>query len=495
MQPTTRYLGSPRAWLLATILAPFNITDNKFVLKTSRPSSCSYFEKIHCSSVFSMKSSRTNTPRIIIHGGAGNISRANLTEDAYQEYRSALLATLHSSYALLSKPGATALDVATHAVAMLEDNPLFNAGHGAVYTTAGTHELEASVMVSKGYHKRGVGVMEVSGAKNPIKLARELLIRGEEADGGGAAGHVQLAGETANKLVETWGLETVSPGYYWTKRRWDEHRKGLGKSTDRETYQKHKRRADKCSSFVAECAADARDLNTHDPSWNGHDYLPQGTVGAVVLDSNGMLCVATSTGGLTNKLPGRIGDTPTLGAGFWAEQWIEENPFDRPHGMMYQQPTLSPAARLVNGDFGGVLQDCLPNLSTYLPVSSREDISSEYPVKPTSAPHGVALSGTGNGDSFLKLSAARTTSAMTRFSFPPLPLALSVSRMAGPNGMLQQSAEDRWKKTGEGEGGIIGIEYRYGEGRVVADFNSGGMFRAWIDDDGKEQMMVFKDEF
>ncbi|THY83304.1 N-terminal nucleophile aminohydrolase [Aureobasidium pullulans] len=442
-----------------------------------------------------MKSSKTNTPRIIIHGGAGNIPRANLTEDAYQEYRSALLATLHSSYALLSKPGATALDVATHAVAMLEDNPLFNAGHGAVYTTAGTHELEASVMVSKGYHKRGVGVMEVSGAKNPIKLARELLIRGEEADGGGAAGHVQLAGETANKLAETWGLETVSPGYYWTKRRWDEHRKGLGKSTDRETYQKHKRRADKCSSFVAECAADARDLNTHDPSWNGHDYLPQGTVGAVVLDSNGMLCVATSTGGLTNKLPGRIGDTPTLGAGFWAEQWNEENPFDRPHGMMYQQPTLSPAARLVNGDFGGVLQDCLPNLSTYLPVSSREDISSEHPVKPTSAPHGVALSGTGNGDSFLKLSAARTTSAMTRFSFPPLPLALSVSRMAGPNGMLQQSAEDRWKKTGEGEGGIIGIEYRYGEGRVVADFNSGGMFRAWIDDDGKEQMMVFKDEF
>ena len=123
-----------------------------------------------------MKSSKTNTPRIIIHGGAGNISRANLTEDAYQEYRSALLATLHSSYALLSKPGATALDVATRAVAMLEDNPLFNAGHGAVYTTAGTHELEASVMVSKGYHKRGVGVMEVSGAKNPIKLARELLV-------------------------------------------------------------------------------------------------------------------------------------------------------------------------------------------------------------------------------------------------------------------------------------------------------------------------------
>ncbi|KAH0346824.1 N-terminal nucleophile aminohydrolase, partial [Aureobasidium melanogenum] len=439
--------------------------------------------------------SSKNTPRIIIHGGAGNITRDNLNKDAYQAYRSALLATLQSSYNLLSEPGATALDVATHAVSMLEDNPLFNAGHGAVYTTTGTHELEASVMVSKGYHKRGVGVMEVSGAKNPIKLARELLVRGEEADGGGAGAHVQLAGETANKLAEAWGLETVSPGYYWTKRRWDEHRKGLGKSTDRETYRKHKRRADRCSSYVAECAADARDLNTHDPSWNGQDYLPQGTVGAVVLDSDGMLCVATSTGGLTNKLSGRIGDTPTLGAGFWAEQWIEENPFDRPHGMAYQQPTLSPAIRLVNGDFGSVLRECLPNFSSYLPVSSQEDTNSEQPVKPLSARHGVALSGTGNGDSFLKTSAARTASAMTRFSFPPLPLAVSVSRVAGPGGMLQQSAEERWKKTGEGEGGIIGIEYRFGKGTVVADFNCGGMFRAWIDDAGKERMMVFKEEF
>ncbi|KAI5276014.1 N-terminal nucleophile aminohydrolase [Aureobasidium subglaciale] len=175
-----------------------------------------------------MKPCEKNKPRIIIHGGAGNITRSNLTKDAYQAYRSALLSILHASNALLSKPGATALDVATHAVSMLEDNPLFNSGHGAVYTTAGSHELEASVMVSKGYHKRGVGVMEVSGAKNPIKLARELLIRGEDVDGGGAAGHVQLAGETANRLAEEWGLETVSPGYYWTKRRWDEHRKGLG---------------------------------------------------------------------------------------------------------------------------------------------------------------------------------------------------------------------------------------------------------------------------
>lgn len=248
-----------------------------------------------------MTDSKT-TPRIIIHGGAGNISRANLTKDAYQAYRSALLSVLQSSYALLSKPGATALDVATHAVAMLEDDALFNAGHGAVYTTAGTHELEASVMVSKGYHKRGVGVMQVTKAKNPIKLAREMLVRGQETDGGGAAGHVQLAGKTADGFVESWGLETVTPGYYWTKRRWDEHRKGLGKSTNHETYRKHRRQADGHA-----CSEGTEADDFHDPSWNGRDYLPQGTVGAVVLDSDGMLCVATSTGGLTNKLPGRIG--------------------------------------------------------------------------------------------------------------------------------------------------------------------------------------------
>ncbi|KAI5200799.1 N-terminal nucleophile aminohydrolase [Aureobasidium subglaciale] len=457
-------------------------------------SSSTYFRNITLSTL-RMKPCEKNKPRIIIHGGAGNITRSNLTKDAYQAYRSALLSILHASNALLSKPGATALDVATHAVSMLEDNPLFNSGHGAVYTTAGTHELEASVMVSKGCHKRGVGVMEVSGAKNPIKLARELLIRGEDIDGGGAAGHVQLAGETANKLAEEWGLETVSPGYYWTKRRWDEHRKALGKSTDRETYLKHKRRADKCMSFVEESAADARDIDTHDPSWDGSEYLPQGTVGAVVLDSDGMLCVATSTGGLTNKLPGRIGDTPTLGAGFWAEQWTDQQSNYHPQAMVCQQQTLSPATRLANGDFGGFLQDCLPTFSSYLPIASQEDSSSNQSSKFIPSPHGVALSGTGNGDSFLKTAAARTACAMTRFSSPPLPFAVSVSRVAGPNGILQQSAEDRWKKTGEGEGGVIGIEHVQGEGIVVADFNCGGMFRAWVDDDGEEQMMVFKEGF
>lgn len=246
-------------------------------------------------------------PRIIIHGGAGNITRLNLSNESYLAYRSALLSILHSSHDLLCKPDATALDIATHAVALLEDNPLFNAGHGAVYTTAGTHELEASVMVSKGYRKRGAGVMMVRRTKNPIKLAREMLIRGEETDGDGAGQHCQLAGETIDKLSERWGLEIVPPSYHWTKRRWDEHRRGLGQSTDHDIYRRHKREADDRVDHSGLDESGGVSLGPQDPSWNGKDYLPQGTVGCVALDSSGTLCVATSTGGLTNKLPGRIG--------------------------------------------------------------------------------------------------------------------------------------------------------------------------------------------
>jgi L-asparaginase len=94
-------------------------------------------------------------------------------------------------------------------------------------------------------------------------------------------------------------------------------------------------------------------------------------------------------------------DTPTIGAGFWAEQWVDENPFDRSRGMVYQQPTLSPAARLVNGDFSSVIQECLPGVSSYLPLSFREYPTSEHPIMPSSAPHGVALSGTGNNTPYI----------------------------------------------------------------------------------------------
>lgn len=345
-----------------------------------------------------MVASKTR-PRIIIHGGAGNITRQNLAPEAYHSYRNALLSILEDSHSLLSQPDATALNVATHAVSLLEDNPLFNSGHGAVFTTAGTHELEASVMTSTGHCKRGVGIMLVDRVKNPIKFAREMLLRGEEADGGGAGGHCQLSGDTVHKLAEDWGLDMVSPSYYWTKKRWDEHRKGLGLSTDDETYRKKKHEVEGRSELGFEVAdGEYVGVGLSDPSWDGLEYLPQGTVGCVVLDSEGTLCVATSTGGLTNKLPGRIGDTPTIGAGFFAEEWLEESPAKR-QAMLYRQPEfVSSSAPRSTNNFCGLLRDCLPSLwSSYTPLldTETEDTPVMLSEKLSRRRRGIAISGTG----------------------------------------------------------------------------------------------------
>src|ERR1700761_9550904 len=132
-------------------------------------------------------------PRIILHGGAGNITRENIPPPKLALYRKALLAILDKSNGLLSRPGACALDVAVHAVSLLEDNPLFNCSKGAVFTRAGTNELEASVMVSNGYRKRGIGCMLLKRVRNPIRLAREMLVKGEQ-DENAAGGHCQLSG-------------------------------------------------------------------------------------------------------------------------------------------------------------------------------------------------------------------------------------------------------------------------------------------------------------
>ncbi|KAF2837577.1 N-terminal nucleophile aminohydrolase, partial [Patellaria atrata CBS 101060] len=415
-------------------------------------------------------------PRIIIHGGAGNISHETVPPSAMSEYRQSLLSVLSSCNLLLSHPSATALDIATYAVALLENNPLFNCGHGAVFTRSGTIELEASIMVSDGHHKRGVGCMLLERVKNPIKLAREMLVRGDDENGwgGGAGGHSQLSGRALEKLAERWGLEMVDPRYFWTRKRWDEHIRGL----EREKKGKH-----------------GKDIYRHDiqpldwgkePGWDGEEYLPQGTVGAVVLDRFGTICVATSTGGLTNKLPGRIGDTPTLGAGFWAEQWEEKTP-----KMLYQPspPVLNTSLdQLSRGDISSFLSACLPHglSSTTQPLPSLEK------QKPSKQHRALAMSGTGNGDSFLRVSACRTAAAMCRFSTPAPSLQTAVSEVAGPGGELQRSAGERWGNgTFDGEGGIIGIELIDGEGKVAFDFNCGGMFRAYYDDEGKPRFGCF----
>jgi L-asparaginase len=405
------------------------------------------------------------TPRIIIHGGAGNITKTSLPRDRYDAYRASLNRILSKSAEVLAVPGSTALDVATHAVSQLEDDPLYNSGKGAVFTRAGQNELECSIMVSNGYKKRGIGCMMLEHVKNPIKLARELLIRGEQTGSDGAQDHCQYSGEFVEGLAEKWGLEIVDPKYFWTKGRWDEHKHGLAEEQERE---ERGLRADEMSE------------------WEKETYVPLGTCGAVVVDSFGTICVATSTGGLTNKVPGRIGDTPSMGTGYWAEEWYETAEAE----MLYQPKitVASPIEKLSRGHLRSLVGDCLPTMSG-------QELSTTTPQpseKPTTVRHAVGVSGTGNGDTFIRTCAARTTAAYSRFSGTSFSTA--TTWMAGRGGELQKSAGSRWGKTHEGTGGMIGIEVAGKRVDIVFDYNCGGMFRAWTEEDGSQRCLVFRED-
>lgn len=356
---------------------------------------------------------------------------------------------------------------------------------------------------SSHYHKRACALTLLRHVKNPIRLAHEMLIRGNTdlsgppnsgGDGdpsgptGGAQGHCILSGAVAEDLAKEWGLEMRPERYFWTRPRWEQHRRGLGKGNA--TF-KSEQRAEGLEAegkgYEGEFGDERDDAKYWggDEGWDGVEYLPQGTVGCVVLDGEGVMCVATSTGGLTNKLSGRIGDTPTIGAGFWAEEWWEGRGVER------EIRLPSPLEELLPGGLRDVLGDCLPGLSGY---AQAEEENLEEKRARSNGLRAVALSGTGNGDSFLRTVATRTGAAIARFS-PNGSLDSAVSQIAGSGGELQRSAGDRWRKTGEGEGGIIGIELRDGVGRIVADFNCGGMFRSWVDRNGRERVMVFKEEY
>ncbi|KAM0245854.1 hypothetical protein ACHAQJ_010438 [Trichoderma viride] len=448
----------------------------------------------------------TIQPRLIIHGGAGNILRNSFPSEKYAAYRTSLLTIvsktrdyMNSSSTQTDDPYSSyekqdvekgkrpsALEVATHAVTQLEDNPLFNSGHGAVFTRDGVNELEASVMVSRGFKKRGVGVMGLRRVRNPILLARKMLEHGEEdlapagsvpsllldtdaaVDVPSAQGHTQLHGETAEKLAEQYGLELVDPGYFFTQQRWDEHVRAL-----------EREKKDGAGSGT----------------WHAEEYLPQGTCGAVALDADGVICAATSTGGMTNKLTGRIGDTPVVGAGFWAEEWDEAQALSwetLTRGVKTAQPGISFA-----GPLKGLLADCFPTPWMYSPLNL--EANQHHSPTSTTWSRSIGVSGTGNGDSFLRINAVRTVAAIARYKSVRSSQALS--EVAGPGGELQKSAGDRWKRTGEGEGGMIGIECALirdqggnavgVRSEVLMDYNCGGMWRAWIDDEGRAVMSVW----
>ncbi|WP_380181320.1 isoaspartyl peptidase/L-asparaginase [Kalamiella sp. sgz302252] len=221
---------------------------------------------------------------IVIHGGAGAIARASMSAEKERLYIEALSAIVTSGQAILAN-GGSALDAVTEAVRQLEECPLFNAGKGAVFTHQGTHELDACIMDGRSLEAGAVaGVKQV---RNPVLAARAVLEKSP---------HVMLIGEGAENFAFEQGLAPVAPDFFSTPERWEQLQRALA---TQQTLLDH------------DGAAQASD----DPLDPDRKF---GTVGAVALDKAGNLAAATSTGGMTNKQVGRVGDSPIPGAGCYA---------------------------------------------------------------------------------------------------------------------------------------------------------------------------------
>jgi L-asparaginase / beta-aspartyl-peptidase len=220
---------------------------------------------------------------LVIHGGAGVITREKLSPELEAEYRATMAAALNAGYAMLER-GGTSLDAVAATIVVLEDSPLFNAGRGAVFTADGTCELDASIM--DGHTLAAGAVAGVRHIKNPIRLARDVMEK---------SGHVLLTGDGAERFATTLGHELVPNEYFQTDRR-------------REEWEKAKE-AERARQQTTTSLAPAPDATAQ--IWS--------TVGCVALDRAGHLAAGTSTGGMTNKRWGRVGDSPIIGAGTYAK--------------------------------------------------------------------------------------------------------------------------------------------------------------------------------
>jgi L-asparaginase / beta-aspartyl-peptidase len=214
---------------------------------------------------------------LAIHGGAGTILRENMTPEQEEAYKQALGEALDAGEAVL-KRGGSAMDAVEAAIVIMEDSPLFNAGKGAVFTSEGTNELDAAFM--DGRTLEAGAVAGVTTIKNPIRLARAVMTNSP---------HVMMSGSGAEQFAEQQGLELVAPDYFFTQQRWD----GLQKAKARE-----------------------QESSNHRKGTFKDDKF--GTVGCVALDKDGNIAAGTSTGGMTNKRFGRIGDAPIIGSGTYA---------------------------------------------------------------------------------------------------------------------------------------------------------------------------------
>lgn len=213
---------------------------------------------------------------IVIHGGAGAMAPGRYTPEEEAAYQAKLSEALNAGYAILADGGG-ALDAVEAAIVLMEDSPLFNAGKGAVFTREGKNELDASIM--EGAAMNAGAVAGATSVKNPIRLARAVMENSE---------HVMFAREGAEQFAQEQGLEIVDPAYFHTERRWQAYENALAQE-----------------------------------QINQEGALPVdfkfGTVGAVALDADGNLAAGTSTGGMTLKRYGRVGDSPIIGAGTYAD--------------------------------------------------------------------------------------------------------------------------------------------------------------------------------
>lgn len=234
---------------------------------------------------------------LAVHGGAASEAKADEPELAKGQ-REDIEKALKAGYAAMQKAGGTSLDGVEAAVRVLEDSPHFNAGRGSVFTREGQNELDASIMDGK--TKKAGAVASVKIVKNPISAARAVMEK---------TPHVLLGGRGAELFATQQGLEVVDPSYFWTKRRWDEMQKFLKKEAE-----------GKQTSGLSSPSAVGESLR--DSKSRLGETRPQrewSTVGAVAVDKEKNVAAATSTGGLTGKMYGRIGDSPIIAAGTYAD--------------------------------------------------------------------------------------------------------------------------------------------------------------------------------
>jgi beta-aspartyl-peptidase (threonine type) len=319
---------------------------------------------------------------IVVHGGAGVIERKQLSAEQERAYRETMRKVTESGAKLLSA-GKPALDVIEATIGLMEDDPLFNAGRGAVFTAQGRNELDAAIMDGKTL-KAG-SVAGVTRTRHPISLARRVMDRSP---------HVMLVGTGADTFSAQHGLEQVEPGWFYTQRRWDALVKFL-------------------EANKLPVPSKPHVIPATDPASNlTHDEGKKGTVGVVVLDMSGNVAAGTSTGGTTGKRWGRVGDSPIIGAGTYASN-----------------------------------QSC-------------------------------AVSATGTGEYFIRLSVAHEICSLVRY-----------------RGMTLQAAADEvmQKQLTElhGDGGIIAVAP---DGQIAWSFNTSGMYRARAAEGQALTVGIFKDE-